>query len=131
MSRDGSGRMATLHAAFHRPDTTVYRWVEGAANRRVRRGMVFGDSGLGVRREHYEAAGAGDAAAELVSARIEQAMNQEQWTRLSMRLRRRSVGYPKKSSIFLLQNNALASIRRQRTSSRGDLDVIFQPIVLE
>ena len=40
-------------------------------------------------------------------------------------------GYPKESAIFLLQNSPLTSIRRQRASSRGDLDVIFQPIVLE
>jgi rSAM/selenodomain-associated transferase 2 len=34
-----------------------YRWVERAADSRVRRGMVYGDSGLAVRRASYEAAG--------------------------------------------------------------------------
>lgn len=34
-----------------------YRLIEGAANRRVQRGMVFGDSGLVCRRELYERVG--------------------------------------------------------------------------
>lgn len=35
----------------------AYRWIEGAANARARRGMVYGDSGLAVRAEIYRAVG--------------------------------------------------------------------------
>ena len=35
----------------------LYRAIERAADRRVRRGCVFGDSGLAVRRTAYDAAG--------------------------------------------------------------------------
>jgi rSAM/selenodomain-associated transferase 2 len=35
----------------------IYRWIERAADRRVRAGWVYGDSGLCVRRSAYEAAG--------------------------------------------------------------------------
>jgi len=35
----------------------IYRLIERAANRRVRLGRVYGDSGLAVRREEYEAVG--------------------------------------------------------------------------
>lgn len=39
-------------------ERAVFRWIESAANRRVRRhGMVYGDSGLVVRRSAYLAAG--------------------------------------------------------------------------
>ena len=39
-------------------ERAVFRWIERAANRRVRRhGMVYGDSGLVVRRSAYQAAG--------------------------------------------------------------------------
>jgi len=38
-------------------DRAIYRWIEGAANRRVRRGMVYGDSGLVVRRAVYHSVG--------------------------------------------------------------------------
>ena len=35
----------------------AYRWIERAADARVRRGMVYGDSGLCVRRRAYESVG--------------------------------------------------------------------------
>jgi GT2 family glycosyltransferase len=35
----------------------IYRWIEGAANARVRRGIVYGDSGLCVRRAAYAEVG--------------------------------------------------------------------------
>ncbi len=63
--------LAALRAAFEADDTLdaagmlqriehgarVYRWIERAANARVRRGLVYGDSGLCVRRRAYDAAG--------------------------------------------------------------------------
>ena len=64
-------RAHAVRAAFDDPGVSVtamsqrvdgegllYRWIESAANGRVRRfGMVYGDSGLGVRRAAYLAAG--------------------------------------------------------------------------
>lgn len=38
-------------------EARFYRWVEGAADRRVRLGWVYGDSGLCVRRSAYDAVG--------------------------------------------------------------------------
>lgn len=38
----------------------VFRWIESAANRRVRRGMVFGDSALSVRASDYASVGGFD-----------------------------------------------------------------------
>ncbi len=39
-------------------DRIIFRWIESAANRRVRRkGMIYGDSGLVVQRSAYRAAG--------------------------------------------------------------------------
>jgi rSAM/selenodomain-associated transferase 2 len=66
----GPGALAALRAAFADPrviatgmrqriaaDGRFYRLVAGAADRRVRRGRVYGDSGLCVRRADYEAVG--------------------------------------------------------------------------
>jgi len=69
-SRPGPGALAALVAAFagrglvaagmrQRIDhpARFYRWVERAADRRVQRGIVYGDSGLCVRRAELEAVG--------------------------------------------------------------------------
>jgi len=64
------GALASVRRAFRSPDVAVagmrqviehpgrvYRTIEAAADRRVRRGWVYGDSGLCIRREVYEAVG--------------------------------------------------------------------------
>jgi len=64
------GTLAALERAFEDPrviatgmrqriahSARFYRWIERAANRRVRLGWVYGDSGLAVRRTAYEAVG--------------------------------------------------------------------------
>ncbi len=64
------GALAALRAAFGDPtlvavglrqtidhEGRIFRWIERAANRRVRLGWIYGDSGLGVRRSEYEAVG--------------------------------------------------------------------------
>jgi len=64
------GALAALLRAFAEPrllaaglrqviahEARFYRWVERAADRRVRAGWVYGDSGLCVRRPAYEAVG--------------------------------------------------------------------------
>jgi len=66
----GAGALDALCAAFDDPNLDAagmhqvidhparfYRWVERAADARVRRGWVYGDSALCVRRAAYEAAG--------------------------------------------------------------------------
>jgi rSAM/selenodomain-associated transferase 2 len=66
----GPGALDVVHRAFADPALEVagmcqridhrapfYRFVERAANRRVRSGWVYGDSGLTVRRATYEAVG--------------------------------------------------------------------------
>lgn len=68
--RPGPGALAVLRRAYCDratewtamrqvidSDGRFYRWVERAADARSRRGMVYGDSGLAVRREVYEAVG--------------------------------------------------------------------------
>lgn len=65
-SRLEPGALAAIRTAFRSPGVVfaglrqridaaarAYRWIEAAANQRVRRGMVYGDSGLCVRREPY------------------------------------------------------------------------------
>ena len=65
-----AGALRRLRAAFEAPGLVaaglqqrisnsgmIYRWIERAANRRVQRGMVFGDSGLAVRSAAYRATG--------------------------------------------------------------------------
>lgn len=69
-TRPGPGALRALEAAFRAPDLIAtgmrqridhparfYRLVERAADRRVRRGWVYGDSGLCVRRAALAAAG--------------------------------------------------------------------------
>jgi len=64
------GSLAALRGAFQDPaliaagmrqridhGARFYRWVERAADRRVARGWVYGDSGLAVRRAAYHVAG--------------------------------------------------------------------------
>ena len=67
---EAPGSLAAVRRAFADPAVSVagmrqviehpgrvYRTIESAADRRVRRGWVYGDSGLCVRRELYEAVG--------------------------------------------------------------------------
>jgi rSAM/selenodomain-associated transferase 2 len=69
-ARVGPGALAAVRAAFADPRVVAtgmrqridaagwfYRAVERAADLRVRRGWVYGDSGLAVQREAYDAAG--------------------------------------------------------------------------
>lgn len=69
-TRPAPGALDLVHATFADPGVQAtgmrqriehpagfYRWVERAANRRVRAGWVYGDSGLTVRRTVYDAAG--------------------------------------------------------------------------
>ncbi|MEX1024910.1 MAG: TIGR04283 family arsenosugar biosynthesis glycosyltransferase [Planctomycetota bacterium] len=69
-ARLGVGALDAVRAAFREPGLAaaglrqridhpraIYRRIERAADARVRRGIVYGDSGLSVRREAYEAAG--------------------------------------------------------------------------
>lgn len=64
------GSIGAVRRAFRRPDLVatgmvqrieaeerIYRWIEGAANRRVSLGWIYGDSGLAVRRSAYEEVG--------------------------------------------------------------------------
>ena len=64
------GSLERVRQAFGRPELVasgmrqriddrarIYRWIEGAANRRVGLGWVYGDSGLAVRRSVYEEVG--------------------------------------------------------------------------
>ena len=64
------GALRALRAAYDDPTVSVtamrqrieargrfYRWVESAADARSRRGVVYGDSGLGLRRAVYERIG--------------------------------------------------------------------------
>jgi rSAM/selenodomain-associated transferase 2 len=69
-SRLGKGALGEVRTAFGNQNLAyaglnqridhpgrLYRWIEAAANGRVRRGMVYGDSGLCVRRSAYAAVG--------------------------------------------------------------------------
>jgi rSAM/selenodomain-associated transferase 2 len=69
-ARLAPGALAALATAFEDPrvvatgmrqviqhEARFYRWIERAANRRVALGWVYGDSGLCVRREAYDAVG--------------------------------------------------------------------------
>lgn len=69
-SLPGDGALALVRDAFADPQLVaagmkqrvdaagrVFRWIERAADRRVRRGMVFGDSALSVRASEYLAVG--------------------------------------------------------------------------
>ena len=69
-TRVAPGALGALAAAFDDPELIacgmrqrvagarrVYRWIENAANARVRRGWVYGDSGLCARRSAYDAVG--------------------------------------------------------------------------
>jgi len=69
-TRVAGGALPVLRAAFEDPRLAaaglrqridhprrIYRWIERAANARVKRGWVYGDSGLCVRRADYEAVG--------------------------------------------------------------------------
>jgi rSAM/selenodomain-associated transferase 2 len=69
-ARLAAGALSAVQAAFAEPAVIAaglhqeidhparfYRWVERAADRRVRWGWVYGDSALTVRREDYEAVG--------------------------------------------------------------------------
>ena len=53
---DASLAYAGLKQCIEHPGR-FYRWIEAAADARVRRGMVYGDSGLCVRRSAYDSAG--------------------------------------------------------------------------
>ncbi|MGD2017107.1 MAG: glycosyltransferase [Planctomycetota bacterium] len=66
----GPGALDAVRRAFERSDLVAagmaqrvaaegraYRWIEAAADARVRRGMVFGDSGLAVRAAAYRSVG--------------------------------------------------------------------------
>ncbi len=53
---DGKTVAAGMRQVVEAPGR-LYRWIERAADRRVRRGLVYGDSALGVRRDAYEAVG--------------------------------------------------------------------------
>lgn len=69
-TRVGPGAIDAVRRAFATPELVasgmrqriddgrgIYRWIERAANARVRRGRIYGDSGLAVRRDAYELVG--------------------------------------------------------------------------
>jgi GT2 family glycosyltransferase len=72
-SLPGDGALAAVREAFSSAELVAagmtqrvdapgraFRWIESAADARVRRGMVFGDSALSVRASHYVAVGGFD-----------------------------------------------------------------------